>query len=62
MSPELLPVLLCLVSALTVAITNVMVKRGGDVLTTRMLVAVVMGLSVLPLLPFAPLPPPGPGV
>ena len=59
MSPELLPVLLCLVSALTVAITNVMVKRGGDVLTTRMLVAVVMGLSVLPLLPFAPPPPPG---
>jgi drug/metabolite transporter (DMT)-like permease len=59
MPPEILPVVLCLVSALTVAVTNVMVKRGGDVLTTRMLVAVVMGLSVLPLLPFTPLPPPG---
>ncbi|MFN3607967.1 MAG: EamA family transporter [Hyphomonas sp.] len=57
MSPTLLPVLLCLLSALTVAITNVMVKRGGDVLTARAIVAIVMGLTVLPLLPFAPLPP-----
>lgn len=58
MSASLLPVVLCLLSALTVAITNVMVKRGGDVLTARAIVAIVMGLSVLPLLPFAPLPPP----
>ncbi|MFN4183222.1 MAG: EamA family transporter [Hyphomonas sp.] len=58
MSPTLLPIVLCLLSALTVAITNVMVKRGGDVLTARAIVAIVMGLSVLPLLPFAPLPPP----
>lgn len=57
MSASLLAVILCLVSALTVAITNVMVKRGGDVLTARALVAVVMALSVLPLLPFVPLPP-----
>lgn len=57
MSPTLLPIVLCLLSALTVAITNVMVKRGGDVLTARAIVAIVMGLSVLPLLPFAPLPP-----
>ncbi|PKP80866.1 MAG: EamA family transporter [Alphaproteobacteria bacterium HGW-Alphaproteobacteria-18] len=57
MSPTLLPIVLCLVSALTVAITNVMVKRGGDVLTARAIVAIVMGLSVVPLLPFAPLPP-----
>lgn len=55
----MLPVILCLASALTVAITNVMVKRGGDVLTARMLVAVVMGLTVLPLVPFVPLPPQG---
>ncbi|MFN7165029.1 MAG: EamA family transporter [Hyphomonas sp.] len=46
-------------SALTVAITNVMVKRGGDVLTTRAIVAIVMGLTVLPLAPFVPLPPAG---
>lgn len=59
MSAALLPVILCLASALTVAITNVMVKRGGDVLTARMLVAVVMGLTVLPLAPFVPLPPEG---
>ena len=57
MSTALLPVILCLASALTVAITNVMVKRGGDVLTARMLVAVVMALTVLPLAPFVPLPP-----
>lgn len=57
MSASLLPILLCLCSALTVAVTNVMVKRGGDVLTARMIVAVVMGLSVLPLVPFVPMPP-----
>lgn len=55
----MLPVILCLASALTVAITNVMVKRGGDVLTARMLVAVVMGLTVLPIAPFVPPPPQG---
>ena len=58
MSASLLPVALCLFSALTVAITNVMVKRGGDVLTARALVAIVMGLTVLPLVPFVPAPPP----
>lgn len=58
MSASLLPVVLCLLSALTVAITNVMVKRGGDVLTARAIVAIVMGLSVLPLIPFVPAPPP----
>ncbi len=59
MGPEFLPVVLCLMSALTVAITNVMVKRGGDVLTTRAIVAIVMGLTVLPFAPFVPLPPAG---
>lgn len=57
MSPALLPVFLCLFSAITVALTNVMVKRGGDVLTTRALVALVMGLTVLPLAPFVAPPP-----
>ncbi|MFN7056215.1 EamA family transporter [Hyphomonas sp.] len=57
MSASLLPVLLCLFSAITVALTNVMVKRGGDVLTTRALVAIVMALTVLPLVPFVPPPP-----
>ncbi len=59
MGPEFLPVALCLLSALTVAITNVMVKRGGDVLTTRAIVALVMGLTVVPFAPFVPLPPAG---
>jgi drug/metabolite transporter (DMT)-like permease len=59
MGPEFLPVALCLFSALTVAITNVMVKRGGDVLTTRAIVAIVMGLTVAPVAPFVPLPPEG---
>lgn len=59
MSASLLPVALCLASALTVAVTNVMVKRGGDVLTTRAIVAIVMALTVVPFAPFVPLPPPG---
>jgi len=58
MGADVLPVALCLASALTVAITNVMVKRGGDVLTTRAIVAIVMALTVLPMAPFVPLPPP----
>jgi len=58
MSASLLPVALCLFSALTVAVTNVMVKRGGDVLTTRAIVAIMMALTVVPIAPFVPLPPP----
>ncbi len=58
MSESLLPVILCLLSAVTVAATNMFVKRGGDVLTARMAVAIVMGLSVLPFAPFVPTPPP----
>lgn len=57
MSESLLPVVLCLLSAVTVAATNMFVKRGGDVLTARMAVAIVMGLSVLPFAPFVPMPP-----
>ena len=58
MTMTLLPVVLCLLSAITVAATNMLVKRGGDVLTARRAVAVVMALSVLPFAPFVPLPPP----
>ena len=57
MSDTFLPVVLCLISAVTVAATNMFVKRGGDVLTARIAVAIVMGLSVLPFAPFVPLPP-----
>lgn len=48
-------------SALTVAITNVMVKRGGDVLTTRAVVAIVMGLTVVPSHPLCRFRRPEPG-
>ena len=54
---DLVPILLCLFSAITVATTNVLVKRGGDILTGRMIVSVAMGLSVLPFAPFFPMPP-----
>ena len=57
MSASVLPIALCLFSAVTVAMVNVLVKRGGDVLTARMLVAIVMAVTILPLIPFFPLPP-----
>ncbi len=56
MSASLLPVFLCLFSAITVATTSLFVKRGGDVLATRMIVSLTMAASVLPVLPFVPLP------
>lgn len=52
------PIALCLLSAVTVAATNLFVKKGGDVLSTRMIVSVVMAVSVLPFAPFVPLPTP----
>lgn len=58
MSSSLFPIFLCLVSAVTVAATNMLVKRGGDVLVTRMVVALAMMASVLPLAPFVPFPTP----
>lgn len=58
MSSSLFPIFLCLVSAVTVAATNMLVKRSGDVLVTRMVVALAMMASVLPLVPFVPLPTP----
>ena len=58
MTSTLFPIFLCLVSAITVAATNLFVKKGGDVLSTRMVVSVAMALSVVPLIPFVPLPTP----
>lgn len=58
MSSNLFPIALCLLSAVTVAATNLFVKRGGDVLSTRMIVSIAMMLSVVPFLPFVPLPTP----
>lgn len=58
MSSSLFPVALCLLSAITVAATNLFVKRGGDVLSTRMIVSIAMMLSVVPFVPFVPMPTP----
>ena len=57
MSPETLAIWLALFSAVTVAITNFTVKRGGDVLTARMVMSICMALTVLPFAPFVPPPP-----
>lgn len=51
------PAALALFSAITVAVANFAVKRGGDVLTARMVLSITMGLSVVPFVPFVPLPP-----
>lgn len=59
MSSGLLPIALCLVSAITVAATNMFVKKGGDVLSTRLVMSMTMALCVLPIAPFIP-PPSGP--
>jgi len=58
MSSPLFSIALCLLSAVTVAATNLFVKKGGDVLSTRMVVSVAMALSVLPFAPFVPMPTP----
>ncbi|MFT5775921.1 EamA family transporter [Hyphomonas sp.] len=57
MASTLLPVAICLMSAISLAASNVLVKRGGDILTSRMVLSIVMALSVLPLAFFVPLPP-----
>ncbi|MEL6829496.1 MAG: DMT family transporter [Pseudomonadota bacterium] len=54
----LLPITLCLVSAITVAAVNLFVKKGGDVLSTRMLVSLTMAATAVPFAPFVPLPTP----
>ena len=56
MASSAFPIILCLVSAITVAATNLFVKKGGDVLSTRMIVSIAMALSVLPLVPFVDMP------
>lgn len=56
MNSSLFPIALCLLSAITVAATNLFVKRGGDVLSTRMVVSIAMMLSVVPFVPFVPTP------
>lgn len=58
MQSALFPVLLCLLSAVTVAATNMFVKKGGDVLSTRMIVSVAMALTALPFVFVVPLPTP----
>lgn len=58
MSSSLFPIALCLLSAITVAATNLFVKRGGDVLSTRMVVSIAMMLSVVPFVPFVAMPTP----
>lgn len=58
MNSALFPIFLCLLSAVTVAATNLFVKRGGDVLSTRMIVSIAMALSIVPIAPFVPMPSP----
>ena len=57
MSPQLLALSLCLVSAVTVAAVGFLVKRGGDVLVARSVMSFGMALTALPFAPFVPLPP-----
>jgi len=47
-----------LISAITVAATNTLVKRGGDVLSARVIMSATMGLCALPFVPIVPLPTP----
>ncbi|MEL7231404.1 MAG: DMT family transporter [Pseudomonadota bacterium] len=56
MTESLIPLGLCLLSAITVAATNMFVKRGGDVLSARMIVSLAMAFSVLPFVFFVPTP------
>lgn len=56
MSSNLAPLLLCLLSAVTVALANFAVKRGGDVLSARMVLSLTSALCVLPFAFFVPLP------
>lgn len=58
MSDSLLPVLLCLFSAVTVATANFAVKRGKDVLSARMVLSLTSAICVLPFAFVVPLPEP----
>ena len=56
MSATTLPLLLCLLSAVTVALANFAVKRGGDVLSARMVLSITSAFCVLPFAFFVPFP------
>ena len=56
MPASLAPLLLCLLSAVTVALANFAVKRGGDVLSARMVLSITSALCVLPFAFFVPFP------
>lgn len=56
MSSSIFPIALCLLSAITVAATNFFVKRGGDVLSARMLVSLTMAACALPFVAVVPWP------
>ncbi len=51
-----LPVFLGLFSALTLAVVNTAVKRGGDILTTRIVLSASSALIMLPCAAFVPFP------
>lgn len=57
-SDTLLAICLGLFSAFTVALANYGTKRGGDVLTARMVLSVSSALIMLPFVFVVPLPPP----
>ncbi|MGB6229380.1 MAG: DMT family transporter [Litorimonas sp.] len=56
MTPETLAVALGLLSAVTLAAVNAVVKAGRDVLMARVVLSVVSALLTLPVLFFVPLP------
>lgn len=57
MDDHTLAILLCLLSAVTVATANFTVKRGGDVLTARMVLSLTMAATMAPFAIFVPPPP-----
>ena len=56
MSGNILPIALCLFSAITVAVANFAVKRGGDVLSARMVLSITSALSLCPFAFLVPFP------
>lgn len=56
MTPSALAILLCMLSAVTVAAAGFFAKRGGDVLVARSVLSFGMALTVLPFAFFVPLP------
>ena len=56
MSGNILPIALCLFSAITVAVANFAVKRGGDVLSARMVLSITSALCLLPFAFIVPFP------